>query len=1118
MSTQTRINGFTAWMNVRLQEVNGHVNNVLLDLFQGTAMKLLLESFTGKPLKRFASLDGLTQQQIITRVERFVEEMKRHEILPESTQVNCKSIALQNKDQVLELLWKIISHDLLFTWERSSQLMHNDDKVACSVPFKLTPLAPAPAKKHAESASVLSLLGSLDAISSKLHRQSFQEQQSIEPAKDETDWVPFPGRELAKSFNKGIPKGGWQNYPSPERCTLRMVNALLKEATKGTADEIRTLKDLVHCSVICTLVNYFLPQTFAVEIILDDRWAVNVALKTFEALFFITTSFSCDDLLQGDLQAVCSYVCFICMAGFKYRQSKSVVNYAKQLSFRIEVAMSELKLFPSEKLELNQFAERNELQQKVKEMRNELQWLKKSYDLERCQKWVKHARKVQRKTKDIIQQKVKDRFEIVAVPRALSIGDLCLTLGINLQLSQGSGFPHVWHKQTVQPDSKMVLLTKDTEKFLEDFSGSQNKVNVHKLLNLPFEATELNPSHYRNYEIFLECKLKNKMLKANSLFLYQVFSGYTSQWLNIFHQAVNENKCHVTENLLSLFKEACPHLINTEEMPSGCIALHLACQNGFLNGSVLPILDLKGLNKFVRLRMESLRSTVMSLKPGDWMSTVDIKKAYLHIPIFLGHQKDKAVFRFKLDFLPKVVSPFHLNEEVVLPSLCPVPHNPKERFLHSLDVDMALLLLENGAAVNKKDGNNHTPFYYALASKHKDVCKLLIEWGYRIRDYNINQPSVSVILRDKLKDFCKGYSDMWQLSVHQALEGNCEYLKKIITDHQNEHNMMASLRSRCIDGSTLLHVATYFGELQSVQSLLQLEVDVNILDYKGATPLQRSRDVETMQLLLLCGAEVDWQDDDGNTALHMVCYGELGKPTRMDCLQLLLLHGASTRKSNKSGLLPIHCAALQGRKDATHTILNLGYKEDLIKEHGIQMSTPSLPYLALANGHVECTKWLISNHQPLKDGEDAELLFDLLCSKDEWENNAESVDFLLSNALNVNICDRQAALQKENDKMMKLLLSYGAQVNIQNHDGITPIFNAVCSSNYHGTRLLIDNGADLKHRDNGGLTAFDYIKNIDEWIECDMFSKEINELLRISPGFNNGPNSSHITLGCKGDV
>ena len=59
-------------------------------------------------------------------------------------------------------------------------------------------------------------------------------------------------------------------------------------------------------------------------------------------------------------------------------------------------------------------------------------------------------------------------------------------------------------------------------------------------------------------------------------------------------------------------------------------------------GKVRPILDLKALNRFVRLwkfRMESLRSVVASLNPGDFLASIDLKDAYLHIPIFEGHQR-----------------------------------------------------------------------------------------------------------------------------------------------------------------------------------------------------------------------------------------------------------------------------------------------------------------------------------------------------------------------------------------------------------------------------------------------------------------------------------------------
>ncbi|XP_041432732.1 uncharacterized protein LOC121398141 [Xenopus laevis] len=60
------------------------------------------------------------------------------------------------------------------------------------------------------------------------------------------------------------------------------------------------------------------------------------------------------------------------------------------------------------------------------------------------------------------------------------------------------------------------------------------------------------------------------------------------------------------------------------------------------------------------------------------------------VPPYLIFHKDKAVLRTIPEFLPKVVSAFHVNQEIVLPSLCPDPKNDKERRLHNLDVVRAL--------------------------------------------------------------------------------------------------------------------------------------------------------------------------------------------------------------------------------------------------------------------------------------------------------------------------------------------------------------------------------------------------------------------------------------------
>ena len=60
------------------------------------------------------------------------------------------------------------------------------------------------------------------------------------------------------------------------------------------------------------------------------------------------------------------------------------------------------------------------------------------------------------------------------------------------------------------------------------------------------------------------------------------------------------------------------------------------------DGSWRPILDLKRLNSHIRcdkFRMETLSSILRAIQPGDWMVAMDLKDAYLHVPIAPGHRK-----------------------------------------------------------------------------------------------------------------------------------------------------------------------------------------------------------------------------------------------------------------------------------------------------------------------------------------------------------------------------------------------------------------------------------------------------------------------------------------------
>ncbi|XP_062815884.1 uncharacterized protein LOC134293149 [Anolis carolinensis] len=58
---------------------------------------------------------------------------------------------------------------------------------------------------------------------------------------------------------------------------------------------------------------------------------------------------------------------------------------------------------------------------------------------------------------------------------------------------------------------------------------------------------------------------------------------------------------------------------------------------------------------------------------------------------YLRFHHDRAVLRPDITFLPKVVSAFHLNQDIVLPAFFPNPSSPLERRMHLLDVRRALL-------------------------------------------------------------------------------------------------------------------------------------------------------------------------------------------------------------------------------------------------------------------------------------------------------------------------------------------------------------------------------------------------------------------------------------------
>ena len=64
------------------------------------------------------------------------------------------------------------------------------------------------------------------------------------------------------------------------------------------------------------------------------------------------------------------------------------------------------------------------------------------------------------------------------------------------------------------------------------------------------------------------------------------------------------------------------------------------------SGSWRPVIDLSHLNRFVdvsHFQMETIQSVLLSVRQGDWMASIDLKEAYLQVPV---HPASRHPLRF----------------------------------------------------------------------------------------------------------------------------------------------------------------------------------------------------------------------------------------------------------------------------------------------------------------------------------------------------------------------------------------------------------------------------------------------------------------------------------------
>jgi ankyrin repeat protein len=252
----------------------------------------------------------------------------------------------------------------------------------------------------------------------------------------------------------------------------------------------------------------------------------------------------------------------------------------------------------------------------------------------------------------------------------------------------------------------------------------------------------------------------------------------------------------------------------------------------------------------------------------------------------------------------------------------------------------------------------------------------------------------------------------------------------------------ANVNAQDKNGKTALHVAVQRREEKIFQLLLECGANVDTQDKNGKTALHfavERRQEKFVQLLLECGANVDAQDKDGKTVLNFA----VEKGCSLIVGHVLKHCPDVNNKSNRCALN----VAVQGRGGERGQII-----ENLL-QYGFTVNPEDVYNCEFLRAAVE-KGYLKIVEELLKYGIDVNKLYKLTRGRD--------------------YIPLHFATKSKQEEVVKLLISYGADVNAQDETGKPPIFYAVQNDDLKIIEVLLEHGANINARDEHGRTALHF--------------------------------------------
>ncbi|KAL3478902.1 ankyrin repeat-containing domain protein [Aspergillus californicus] len=421
-------------------------------------------------------------------------------------------------------------------------------------------------------------------------------------------------------------------------------------------------------------------------------------------------------------------------------------------------------------------------------------------------------------------------------------------------------------------------------------------------------------------------------------------------------------------------------------------------------------------------------------------------------------------------------------------------------------VDVVATLINAGCSVNTVDNSGRSALHRAMIGECPEVVQLLLaqkDIDVNIADYSwSNLTPLMITAMYGYVEFARLLVDRPDIDINKeclypdgatalvlAARAGMTDVANILLTHPD-----VDINHQVREGSTALTWAAQEGYYQVVEALLDKGADTELLQSgSNGTAIMRAIDanhVAVVQLLANRGANLHHKDVFDRGLLHSAAVNR-----RWRILEILLAHDKTldVNMQDANGKTTLHDIARMGDRKTTELLLAHGGDPTIKDNHGRtpirvarESNSPALVEMFRVARARQKEQGITSQPQRTSTGTlipdvkrtdtamsvpEALPLWSLAISR-RVEELKERLPDASPEEVNEQDPDMgQAALHwaiTDNLEIAKLLIAHGADINLQNNYGRTPLHCAVLENNWKAGTLIIDAGADLNIRDQWG--------------------------------------------------